>query len=53
MFGSTAQKIFPLTIYSVNVTKSASNCGFGHITEEIFNGTLMQISKSVNIFVFI
>ena len=27
----TAQKSFPLRISSVNVTKSAGNCGFGHI----------------------
>ena len=31
---------FPLRISSVNVTKSAENCGFGHINEEILNGKL-------------
>ena len=31
---------FPLRISSVNVTKSARNWGFGHITEEILNGKL-------------
>ena len=25
------KRSFPLRIYSVNVTKSAENCGFGHI----------------------
>ena len=29
---------FPLRISSVNVTKFAVSCGFGHITEEILNG---------------
>ena len=37
--GVTAQKwSFPLTISSVNMTKSAENCEFGHITEEIPDG---------------
>ena len=37
----TVQKrSFPLTISSVNMTKSVGNCGFGHITEEILNGRL-------------
>ena len=27
----TAQKSFPLRFSSVNMTKSAGNCGFGHI----------------------
>ena len=31
---------FSLKIYSVNVTKSAGNCGFGHIYEEIVNEKL-------------
>ena len=31
---------FPLRISSVNATKSAGNCGFNHITEEIPNGKL-------------
>ena len=31
---------FPLRLSSVNVTKSAGNCGFGHITEKILNGKL-------------
>ena len=30
----------PLGISSVYLTKSAENCGFGHITEEILNGNL-------------
>ena len=36
---NAAQKIlnFLLRISSVNVTKSAGNYGFGHITEEILN----------------
>ena len=34
------KQCFPLRISSVNVTKSAGNCGFGHITEEILNGKL-------------
>ena len=30
--GFTAQKMkFSLRIYSINVTKSSENCGFGHI----------------------
>ena len=37
--------VWPLTISSVNVTKSAGNCGFGQIywvtfTKELFNGKL-------------
>ena len=28
----------PLRVSSVNVTRSARNCGFGHITKEICNG---------------
>ena len=37
----TAQKIsFPLTIYLVNVTKSAVSCGFITFTEEILHGKL-------------
>ena len=28
---SLHKKKFPLRIYSINVTKSAGNCGFGHI----------------------
>ena len=31
---------FPWTISPVNVTKSAGNCGFGHITGETINGKL-------------
>ena len=31
---------FSLRIFSVNVTKSAVSCGYGHIYEEIFNGKL-------------
>ena len=31
---------FPLNIFSVNVTKSAGNCRFGHIYWKIFNGKL-------------
>ena len=31
---------FPLRISSVNLTKSAGNCGFDHIYEEILNGKL-------------
>ena len=34
------KRSFPLPISSVNVTKSAGNCGFGHITEEICKGEL-------------
>ena len=34
------KRSFPLRISSVNVTKSAVSCGFGHITEEILNGKL-------------
>ena len=33
-------KYFPLTTYLVNVTISAVSCGFGHITEEIVNGSV-------------
>ena len=37
----TAQKwSFPLRISSVNVTKSAENCGLVTLTEEILNGKL-------------
>ena len=31
------QRTQPLRIFLVNVTKSAVSCGFGHITEEIFD----------------
>ena len=32
VYGTLHKKCsFPLWIYSVNVTKSAGNCGFGHI----------------------
>ena len=31
---------FPLRISSINVTKSAGNCGFSQFTEEILNGKL-------------
>ena len=31
---------FSIRIYSVNVTKSTENCGFGQFTEEIPNGKL-------------
>ena len=35
------KKSFPLRISSVNVTRSTTNCGFGHIfTEKILNGKL-------------
>ena len=36
----TKNEIFVLRISSVNVTKSAVSCGFGHISGEIFNGKL-------------
>ena len=36
---------FPLKISSVNVTKSAVSCGFGHITEEILNEKLHFLSS--------
>ena len=31
IFVSHFEKMFPLRIFSVNVTKSEENCGFGHI----------------------
>ena len=42
--------VWPLTISSVNVTKSAGNCGFGQIywvtfTKELFNGKLHAFWK--------
>ena len=36
----TKNESFPLRIYSVNVTKSARNCGLVTFTEEILNGKL-------------
>ena len=36
----TKKRGFPLKIPSVNVTKSAVNCRFGHFKEEILNGKL-------------
>ena len=35
------KRSLPLSISSVYLTKSAENCGFGHITEEILNGNLL------------
>ena len=32
------KRILFLTAFSLNVTKSAGNCGFGQFTEEILNG---------------
>ena len=38
-----------LRISSINVTKSAGNCGFGHFTEGILNGKL-QFLRSERMF---
>ena len=43
----TAQKwSFPLKISSVNVTKSAGNCWFGHFNEDVLNGKLHFLSSA-------
>ena len=42
-----AQKMkFSIRIYSVNVTKSTENCGFGQFTEEIPNGKLQFLYRA-------
>ena len=49
----TVQKVFhksfPLRISSVNVTKSAGNCGFGHIYSKIFNGKLHFLCSVIDL----
>ena len=45
---------FPFRISSINMTKSAENCEFGHITEEVFKGKLHFLcSEFMLIYIFV
>ena len=53
LYQGTALRIsFPLRVSSVNVTKSAGNCGFGHISEEILHENFIFCAVGVRIWIF-
>ena len=53
LYQDTALRIsFPLRISWVNVTKSAGNCGFGHVSEEILQENFIFCAVGVRIWIF-